>query len=311
LNARAHHDAGRAVHPGLELPFEVFAARVRTNAALRMAREAGGAGGAASEEAAIARLVGADLYLAVACDVRIPGAWERFHALYRPRLFALALAQRLPSASAADAVDDLLQDLALPAPHGAAATLLGTYQGAGSLFGWLAAILVRRLARRAGRGTATVSLDQALESQTEERTPACAGGDPVAAVLDGEARVRFDRALEDAWARCTRNERLALLGAHRHGLLHREIARLLGVGRPRVTRLLAAGVARLKEAVIGALGRDAAGADTWHALRASVENHLAEVAPLEGGAPPTRADATLRAGDPAASTPERHPHRTP
>ena len=223
-----------------------------------------------------------DLSLARACDEGDPRAWARLRTVYVPRLTGLARARGLAGSTAADAVDDLLQDVALPAPGGAARTLLGTYAGTGSLFGWLAAVLVRRIARAARKG--------ARRAEVVEGVPAARPGedDPLSALLDEERRARFERAIDAAWGRCTRNERLAILSTHRHGLLQREVARVLGVGRPRVTRLLAAGIERLRAAALDALGGDAPeGRRAWDAFRGTIDRHLARMAPLEATEPPS------------------------
>lgn len=297
-SVRAHYEAGLRAHGDFGLPWEDFAGSVWAHAERRLRREGGTEGGDPTSDAiraAIPRLAGADLYLATACDAYREGAWRLLDAEFAPRLAALARSRDVPAGAASEAVEDLRQDLALPAPGGAARTLIGTYDGTGSLFAWLAAILLRRLWKR--KADARVAAGGGTDEPAATVSAPAGSADPVLAVLDREEDARFRVAFARAWERCTRNERIAILGAHRHGLRHREIARLLGVGRPRVTRLLASGVARLREAVVAVLGRDrAAGQRAWHALEDAIGHLLARVAPSDGGATLTGGDDRGRPG---------------
>ncbi len=298
-SARAHYEAGLRAHGDLGLPWEDFAGSVWAHAERRVRREGGTEGGDPTSDAvraAIPRLAGADLYLATACDAYRESAWRLLDAVLAPRLAALARSRGVPADAASEAVDDLRQDLALAAPGGAARPLLGTYDGTGSLFAWLAAILLRRLWKRKATVSAAAGGDE--EDGPAPALPApAASADPVLAMLDREQAARFRAAFAAAWERCTRNERMALLGAHRHGLRHREIATLLGVGRPRVTHLLASGVARLRDGVVAALGLEPpAGRRAWRELEGAIGDLLARAAQSEGGATPTGGDARGRSG---------------
>lgn len=296
---RAHYEAGLRAHGDLGLPWEDFAGSVWAHAERRVRREGGPEGGDPTSDAvraAIPRLAGADLYLATACDAYRESAWRLLDADLVPRLAALARSRGVPAGTASDAADDLRQDLALAAPGGAARTLIGTYDGTGSLFAWLATILLRRLWKRKATTKAAAGGDEDDGCGPALPAPA-ASADPVSVLLDSEQAARFRAAFAAAWERCTRNERMAILGSHRHGLHHREIATLLGVGRPRVTRLIASGVARLRDGVVAAFDRERpAGQRAWRALEDAIGDFLARAAPLEGGATPTGGDDRGRSG---------------
>ena len=96
-------------------------------------------------------------------------------------------------------------------------------------------------------------------------------------------------ALTGAWSRLTTRERLALALKYRDGLTQRSVARILGVGEPRVSRL----VRRALEKIEGPL-RAAAGTiedHQWSGLRDAVQTRLAILAaglrPSSEGMQPT------------------------
>jgi hypothetical protein len=108
-----------------------------------------------------------------------------------------------------------------------------------------------------------------------------AAADPAVRAERMEVEGRLQRALADALGTCTVGERSALLLTHREGWSGRDVARLLGVGPPRVSRLLAQATAKVRGALVPALkavGGVAADADTWTALRDAVGRCLSGVA---------------------------------
>ena len=256
-----------------------FAVAARAHARARLVRLGREATDARVDEA-LARMCLEDLCLAYACDTGSEAAWQAFHEAYLPRLTGLAYQQGCDRERGEAEVGGLLADLALPPARGGVATLLGTYRGTGSLFGWLAVILARRI-RRAGRHPRTVSLAASGEEQAE---PAVAPStDPAGGLLDEEVSAALRSSLRAGWSACTPRERLALVCKYRDGLRHREIAERLGVGVPRVSQLLQQGLTRLGEAARRALpeGIDARAREV--ALRA-VEESLAT---FQAQAPPT------------------------
>lgn len=208
---------------------------------------------------AVARRAVGDLWLAVAADLGVPGAFDAFYAHFEPRLRAMAL-RMLGSAVDADALaTEVLGDLALAPRSGAARTVLGTFDGSGSLFGWLAAILARRVYARGKKtpGATEVALDPGDGSgASDPPVPPTRGEgrDPLEGAVGRERASGLRAALEAAWARATPNERFVLVGKFRDGLEQRALARSLGVGAPRVTRLVQQVVEKVRAVVATALG---------------------------------------------------------
>lgn len=200
---------------------------------------------------ALERMAAGDLYLARACNVGAVDAWAALTAHFTPRLTGLARKRGARGSSADDLVSALFADLALPPPRGRARTLIGTYGGAGSLFGWLSVILVRRMAGEARKKRPTSLDTRPADEQDVSTRPRRAEGrtDPSEAALDQEMRERVDAALRAAWAASTPKERLALLMKYRDGLAQRRMAELLDVGEPRVSRLVKQALAKLAAAV--------------------------------------------------------------
>lgn len=275
-------DAMRARHRVADLDAAAFARDARRHAAARLER-LGLAAEDAHVEAALGRMCLEDLCLAHACDGGNESAWAAFHGAYSPRLVGLALKHGLDRERAEAEVGSLFADLALPPPRAAAATVLGTYRGTGSLFGWLAVILTRRFAR-AGRRLRPVSLDAAPTDRGDEALQH--DDDPSAPLEDAEAAEALRAALRAGWQACTPREQLALVLKHRDGRPHREVADALGVGVPRVSQLLQQALTRLAAAVrqhlpdgLDARARALAARETRNAL-----------ATFDPPAPPTRGD---------------------
>lgn len=245
----------------------------------------------------------ADLYLASACDAQCPRSWDTLHARFAARLEGYAVRRGLASGEAESVVQDLFGDLAAPAPGNRARTVLGTYDGTGSLFGWLAVVLTRRIAGRA-RKRRPQSLDAQDAGVGEAARPANPDAVPVpppASLVGHEDAQRLTAAFAEAWERLKAQERLALVLKHRDGLSQREVAVQLGVGEARVSRVVSAAVATLAGAMRAALGDDGGverGAPTWDALALAVGRHLATCG--SRSIPP--ADSSGRAGGASAPT---------
>jgi RNA polymerase sigma factor (sigma-70 family) len=267
---RRAFDAGAAEHGPFALPRETFARRVLALTERRFTR-CGRSPGEGEMAAALERAALPDVYLAVACDERVPEAWERFARRFEPLVVAMALRRGASRAEAEQIARDLPGRLFTPPEDGSAPTRLGTFDGSGSLSGWLAVIVARRVAdvRRA-----TARPQEPLDPDIAARDAA----DPVATAIGGEAARRFTDAIDEAWRRLTPRESLALLLLHRDGLSQAQIARAMSVGEPRVSRIVAAATEKLRAAVarrVGAAGDDAA---TWVALRAAAAKSLATLA---------------------------------
>ena len=213
----------------------------------------------------------ADVYLAIACDVGAPGAWETFEREYLPRLRGLMRHRGGGDAEIDPLLADLPGTLCQPPADGRARTRLGTYDGSASLFSWLAVVALRRLHH--ARREADPQVDSASEVAAR-RTP------PSHAVVGTEMAQRFQHSFAAAWTALTPRERLAVLLHYRDGLSGGEIARTLGVGEPRVSRLLKSGLARLGREVHSRMPETPPGTSTpdqaiWHALAHVLTRHLA------------------------------------
>lgn len=249
------HAAGRAAWPPVELSCARYATRAFEVTARRPAL-AGHAPGSPAHADAVARAALTDLYLSLACDDLTEHAWPVLVARFTRPLRAVA--SRMRRTDAEEAACELLDDLATPGPDGSR-TRLGGFDGRGSLLGWLTAILVRRVWKSGRRSDSrlAVSLDAGEGVQGPHGSDRAGqdsdGADPAERVADAETAAVLDRAFARAWDDLTSRERLALLLKHRDGRTQREVAATLGVGEPRVSRLVGAAVEKLRGGVIAAL----------------------------------------------------------
>lgn len=248
--------AGRKAHGRVGLDFEAFAAHLG-DGPVPLAAE--------------------DYYLAVACNAGVDGAWERLASRYRRPLRSF-LRRRGATAAEVDALlDEFWGVLATPPARGHAATRLGTYDGRGALFSWLATVAWRRLTDtwRARRGSA-LAPDDVVGSDA---------ADPARCAAAEETDRQLGDALEEAWGGLTLRELEAVVLKYRHHLPQTDIARVLGVGSPRVTRLLQSATQRLRTALEARFELRPLDPSGTHALRAVVERMLerAELIVAEAG----------------------------
>jgi len=288
LVAQAHRETV-AAHGDLGLDLAAFEERVVTNARRHVDARPPAApstpDGAPSppDDAAVFDHVRhaalADVCLAVAADRGSDRAWTALSDGWRTRLEGFAVRRGASSADAVAIVQDLFGDLAMPPSDGRARTLLGTFDGTGSLFGWLSIVLLRRLAGRA-RGRKTQSLDALEPAEREAAAPprVAVPSDPREDAEHREGIARFEHALAAAWATLSDQERLALLFKHRDALSQRQAGHLLGVGEARVSRIVTAALDKLRHAARATFSDDGGAAlspDAWRALEAVVARHLA------------------------------------
>lgn len=243
--------AGRDAHSEIDLPYPVFAAA---------ASRAAASDGPQATHAA-------DFFLAAACDAGVDAAWTRLEATVLPSIRAILHARRLRPDHVRDVVMTLSGFLAAPPPRQAAPTRIGTYAGLSKLSSWISVVAMRR---------ATDLLRADKESAELPPLPA-PDRSPLQEMTDRESIVLFAEALRTALAQLTPRERLAVLLRHRDGLQQREIARLMGVGAPRVSQLLRAATERLRTALREVL-TDAAPDEheaLWSGLREEIRKALA------------------------------------
>ncbi len=285
--ARAH-DAGRVAHPGIPLDRDAFAKHAEGCAERRRSRRGGGPSPGVVE---VPEGLAGDVYLAAACLGRVPGAWERLQATHAGRLVALGRSRGASVVEAEQQVADLLADVAVAPSGSGRPPPLAQYDGSGSLFGWLATCLLRRLAARARAAEPLRPLPPTAAARP--------GGDddPAQAALRRELEERLRGALRRAIDALTVQERSALVLLHRDGWSGTEVARLLGIGPPRVSRLRTQATEKVRRALLPLLrseGRPGRGVDAWDALRDAVGATLAPVAIPARGARPRDEDPSSR-----------------
>jgi len=242
---RAAFEAGTRLHGPLALPFPAFARGMLSRVTSGLARQGLSAEGE-SLARGLERAAAADLFLALACEERVEGAWNVLVERCSGRMKAMALRNGCPDAEAQEIARDVLGGLLLPPARGTARTRLGTFEGAGTLASWLCAIVLRHLADRA----------RARRPVPPEAWRAQAPADPAEAVLDEETERDVERALAAGWEHLTSKEALALVCHFRDRMSQEEIGRLLAVRQPRVSKVLKGGLGKLRAALEKTLGRD-------------------------------------------------------
>ncbi len=254
-----------------------------------------------------------DLVLACACEAGDAGAWAAFDQLYRDRLIGYAVRRGISGADGDAVVSDVIGDLFAPPTRGGARSVLGTYDGSGSLFGWLAIVVLRRIAG-AARSRKPQSLDAIEDTGSAEQATPRVGiatqPPPDDALHQVEATTRFAEAFADAWAALSAQERLALVVKHRDGHTQRRAGELLGVGEARASRIVAAGVAKLVEALEArGFPRDTdADPALLRSLATEIGRRLASFGPVEHPKGVGSAGRSPPDGGPGTSVPGRVRH---
>jgi RNA polymerase sigma factor (sigma-70 family) len=251
---REAYARGQAAHAGLPLDFGAFLARRVGAAAPKFAE---------------------DYYLARACDRGVPGAWEKLQHSFDRRLRAFLRKRGAGESEASQLLDEVWGALAVPPARGGASSTIGTYDGRGPLHAWLATIVWRRLTDSWRARSAEAPLSVAGAGAGSERA------NPAACLADDETAHLLGEALEDAWSGLTKRELQAVVLKYRHQLPQTEIARALEVGAPRVSRILNAAAARLREAIESRFGEQRdwnAPEGGWTGLFEAVERILSRAA---------------------------------
>ncbi len=182
-----------------------------------------------------------DLYLARLCEQGNEPAWQLLVERYAPDLRAV-LRRNWDAAEAETVAAEVLSSVSLAPADGRSRTRLGTYDGTGPLWAWLATIGFRTARHRWRRRR-----EVPIESANEQVAPPAAPSEPE---LTDQVD-RFVDALRETWRRLEPRERLVLGWKHGDGLPQKAIARLLGTSEPTVSRLVARAIAKLQ----GALSR--------------------------------------------------------
>jgi len=214
-----------------------------------------------------------DLFLAVACETDVPGAWQTLSRMFLPRLEQVILRRGATPADAEEIVENLPGDLARPVDGGA--PYITRYDGSGSLFRWMATVVLRRHADRFRRNRVK-RLDPGVD------LPDPRAGDPAEQALDAEAAECLRQALEAAFEHLTRREYLSVHFKYRAGLPQRRIASLVDTDEPGLSRILGRAVQKIRDAVNRRMevdGHPAEGGHRWQALKEILEIELQDSAP--------------------------------
>ena len=219
---------------------------------------------------AMTRTAVADLAIAIACSDGVALAWEALVARLSPRLAGLARKRGVSTAEARVLASDVLAEMSVPATQQHPRKLIATYEGSGSLFGWAAVILIRRLGRArlrdAGREVAPVSelaaAGVARSDPPDHRLP-----DPLEALARADTARQLAGALKGAWAELSGRERLALSCRFLDGIPQTEIATILRVSEPHTSRIITGAVERLRRVVRNRMGTASTDQESgWPAL---------------------------------------------
>ena len=246
LVLRRAYRNGAKEYGSLPFSFETFGRHVTGRIRDRLLR----AGAPDDDErvgALLARVNGADLYLAVACDHRLEEAWRVFGARLVPRLRGLLLKKRVPKHEIDDVLASLPGELVAAPPGSNCTTRIGTYDGLGSLFYWLVTFVFRRLGERAR----VVRRVASLESLIKERTAATTtdSDDPAHLASVRELCQRLSEAVTAAWERLSPRHVLVLRFKFLSSRTQKEAARVLGISEAMVSTLLHQGLERTRAAV--------------------------------------------------------------
>ena len=271
---RKAFEEGVGRHGPLPLAFEDFAAHVIVLVAQRLNSPCD-----RLQANRVARVVddsvGCDLFLAIACDKDVPGAWETFSRTYFPRLRGLARKHRVPDSDAEELIREIPGELVAEPGKAQTRTRLGTYQGIGPLFDWLAVIFLRKAVHRTRRkGFPLGAGDGDPRGREAGESPILSN--PLANVVDRETCQRFDAALSAAWERLQPEELVAITYKYGDGLAQKDIARILHCGEWRVSRVLDRGLRKIREVVRRMMRQEGQveGDQLWSALRETLETRL-------------------------------------
>jgi RNA polymerase sigma factor (sigma-70 family) len=139
---------------------------------------------------------------------------------------------------------DQIDDMALPPLDRSTATKIGQYRGMGSLFNWLGSGAFREaFGKGAGKRRPSGGL---LESED----PPGLRGDPFHLAADSEDALRTRDAFVRAWRQLTAKESLALSLKYGRDLDQRSIGTILRLSDSRVSRILGAGLRKLREGLV-------------------------------------------------------------
>jgi RNA polymerase sigma-70 factor (ECF subfamily) len=187
-----------------------------------------------------------ELALARCCARGNEAAWEIFLNRYREKLYNAAYSIASEDSAARDLADSLYADLyGTRTSDGRRVSKLDSFNGRGSLEGWLRAILAQEYVNRYRREQRLVSLEERTEAgvqfQAEEPDPA--------QTLDS----RLEEATDQALASLAAEDKFILAGYYLDGRTLADIARMLGVHESTVSRRLEKITTLTRKAILAGL----------------------------------------------------------
>lgn len=221
----------------------------------------------------LATLHVADLYLAIACDERVPGAWEVFDRTFVPRMGGMARRLGASAEQADEIARGLSGELISPPANGRTRTRLGGFTGRGSLFAWLSVTVRNRLTDRVRRRRPDSGTDE-IQDLSDDTDP-----DPPLRVVGSETSERLRVALRDALLDLSTRESLILLWIYRDNQTQAQISKVLKVSVPRVSQIKKRAEARVAASVRRSIKDDSFSAWPsrdwiWDSLKRAVSDLL-------------------------------------
>lgn len=218
--ARALWERGRARWPGVQLPFETYAAHLFARNPGELAAEGAG-------------LHAEDLYLACACLTSTSGAAETFKAEYEEVIFRFVRSvERRPDA-AREQVHELFVRVLVGDQD--AGPRLAEYSGRGPLRAWLRMSAVRRTLNSRRDQRRRTELEIQLADETDEHTSS-----PELAIIRQRYRPALIAALRDSIAALPPAERTLLKLHYQEQLDLGAIAAMNGWSKPTASRRVSA-----------------------------------------------------------------------
>lgn len=184
-----------------------------------------------------------DLVLTRACARGHEGAWERFVALYREKLYAAAIAIACDECAGRELADSLYGDLfgTRLRKDGSRSSKFESYSGRGSLEGWLRTVLAQEHVNRFREQRKLVPFDEAIATDA-------------APALEMEAsNGSLEEATNAAFATLSAEERVLLVAYYLDGRTLAEIGRMLGLHESTIGRRLQKTTLTLRKRIIAAL----------------------------------------------------------
>lgn len=187
-----------------------------------------------------------DLALAHACAAGHERAWETFMVRYRTKLYDMAGAITRESSSARELADGLYAELyGTGLKDGKRISKLASYNGRGSLDGWLRTVLAQEFVNRYRKQRRLVSLEEENESGEQFASPQ--------AEPEVEADSRIETATNQALAELSAEDRFLLAAYYLDERTLAEIALALRVHESTISRKLHKLTKTLRKQVLAGL----------------------------------------------------------